>query len=305
MANLLFYDNPVALNKVDHKDTKIRRMPNHFKFAAKTNSVILSGVEFSEAAKEYAVVFAKSGDNVVPVALLGLRNEENLFVAEDGAWNATYIPAFVRRYPFVLAATGEQDQQVVCIDESFEGFSKTEGDPLFEGDEPTPVLEQALDFLNEYQKQFLRTEQFVNRLRDLDLLMTLDAKIDMTDGTKFALTGLLAVDEKKLLKLDDTKALELFRSGELAWIYSHLLSLGSLSGMVKRIAELTGTTVKGAVKGAEKPAAKAKEKTPAKKEPAKKTPAKKAAAKKTPTKKAAAKETPEKKAAKKKAVKKK
>jgi len=105
----------------------------------------------------------------------------------------------------------------------------------------------------------------------------------------------LAVDEKKLLKLDDTKALELFRSGELAWIYSHLLSLGSLSGMVKRIAELTGTTVKGAVKGAEKPAAKAKEKTPAKKTPAKKR----------SEKKAAAKETPEKKAAKKKAVKKK
>ena len=301
MANLLFYDKPVALNKVDHKDTKIRRMPNHFKFAAKTNSVILSGIEFSEAAKEYAVVFAKSGDNVVPVALLGLRNEENLFVAEDGAWNASYIPAFVRRYPFVLAGTGQQDQQVVCIDESFEGFSKTEGDPLFEGDEPTPVLEQALDFLNEYQKQFLRTEQFVNRLRDLDLLMTLDAKIDMTDGTKFALTGLLAVDEKRLLKLDDTKALELFRSGELAWIYSHLLSLGSLSGMVKRIAELTGT----AVKGAEKPAAKAEGKTPAKKTPAKKTPAKKAAVKKAAVKKAAAKETPEKKAAKKKAVKKK
>lgn len=286
MASLLFYDNPVALNKVDHKDTKIKRLPNQFKFAAKTNSVILSGVEFSEAAKEYAVVFAKSGDNVVPVALLGLRNEENLFVGEDGTWNANYIPAFVRRYPFVLAGTGEQDQQVVCIDESFEGFSKTEGDPLFEGDEPTPVLDQALDFLNEYQKQFLRTEQFVNRLRENDLLMTLDAKIDMTDGTQFALTGLLAVDEKRLLKLDDQKALELFRSGELAWIYSHLMSLGSLSGMVKRIAKLTGIEVKRA----EKPAAKAK-----------KAPEKKAATKKAAVKKAAVKKA----AAKKKAVKKK
>jgi hypothetical protein len=287
MANLLFYDNPVALNKVDHKNKKIKRMPNHFKFAAKTNSVILSGVEFSEAAKEYAVVFAKSGDSVVPVALLGLRNEENLFVGEDGTWNATYIPAFVRRYPFVLAGTGEQDQQVVCIDESFEGFSEKEGDPLFEGGEPTKVLEQALEFLNEYQKQFLRTEQFVNRLQDQDLLMALDAKIDMTDGTQFALTGLLAVDEKKLLKLDDRKALTLFRSGELAWIYSHLMSLGSLSGMVKRIAELTGTEETEA----KKPAAKAKEK----KAPAKKSPAKKAAVKKPPKKKAVKKKSAKKK----------
>lgn len=244
MANLLFYDNPVALNKVDHKDTKIKRQANHFKFAAKTNSVILSGVEFSEAAKEYAVVFAKSGDNVVPVALLGLRNEENLFVGPDGSWDATYIPAFVRRYPFVLAETGEDNQRVVCIDESFEGFSKEEGEPLFDGEEATPVLQQALDFLNEYQTQYVRTEQFVKRLRDNDLLMSLDAKINMTDGTQFALTGLLVVDEKKLLNLEDTKALELFRSGELAWIYSHLMSLGSLSGMVQRIEKLTGKTEK-------------------------------------------------------------
>ena len=122
--------------------------------------------------------------------------------------------------------------------------------------------------------------------------MALDAKIDMTDGTQFALTGLLAVDEKKLLKLDDRKALVLFRSGELAWIYSPLLSLGSLSGMVKRIAELTGTEVKKA----KKPAPNAK----VKKAPAKKSTTKKAAVKKT-----AAKETPQKKAAKKKSAKKK
>jgi hypothetical protein len=158
---------------------------------------------------------------------------------------------------------------------------------LFEAGEPTKVLEQALEFLNEYQKQFLRTEQFVTRLQDQDLLVALDAKIDMTDGTQFALTGLLVVDEKKLLKLDDEKALTLFRSGELAWIYSHLMSLGSLSGMVKRIAELTGTEEKEA----KKPAAKAKEK----KAPENKSATKKAAVKKTPAKKAVKKKSAKKK----------
>jgi hypothetical protein len=102
----------------------------------------------------------------------------------------------------------------------------------------------------------------------------------------------LAVDEKRLLKLDDQRALELFRSGELAWIYSHLMSLGSLSGMVKRIAKVTGTEKKGAVK----PVAEAK---------GKKAATKKAATKKAAVKKAAAKETPAKKTAKKKADKKK
>ncbi len=241
MANLLFYENPVALNKVDHKDMKIKPMVNNFGFAAKTNSVILAGVEFTEAAKEYPIVFAQSGEHIVPVALLGLRNAENLFVKEDGSWDGRYVPAFVRRYPFVLAETGEEGQRVVCIDEGFSGFSKTEGEPLFDEEgEATSILQQALDFLDEYQKQYQRTELFVKRLQDDELLMSLDAKIDLTDGAHFELKGLLAVDEKKLLQLPDEKALEFFRSGELAWVYCHLMSLGSMGGMVQRIAKLTG-----------------------------------------------------------------
>lgn len=252
MANLLFYENPVALSKADHKDLKIKKMTNDFSFAAKTNSVILAGVEFTEAAKEYPIVFARAGETIVPVALLGLRNEENLFVAEDGSWDARYVPAFVRRYPFVLAETGDAGQRVVCIDENFAGFSKDEGEPLFDGEEATPILTQALDFLDEYQKQYVRTEAFVKRLQDNDLLMSLNAKVDMTDGAQFALTGLLAVDEKKLLQLEDAKALEFFRSGELAWVYCHLMSLGSMSGMIQRIAGKT----------ADEPAAEPKKKAP-------------------------------------------
>lgn len=263
MANLLFYENPVALNKVTHKDTRIKPMENNFGFAAKTNSVILAGVEFTEAAKEYPIVFASSGESVIPVALLGLRNAENLFVSEDGSWDAKYIPAFVRRYPFVLAETGDEGQRVVCIDADFSGFSQDEGEPLFENDEATPILQQALDFLDEYQKQYMRTERFVQRLKDNDLLMALNAKIDMADGAQFSLTGLLAVDEKKLLQLDDDKALEFFKSGELAWVYCHLMSLGSMGGMVQRIAKRAVGPDEGKSEGTSKDAP--EKKTPEKK----------------------------------------
>jgi hypothetical protein len=265
MANLLFYDNPVALNKVTHKDTRIKPMINNFGFAAKTNSVILAGVEFTEAAKEYPIVFASSGESVIPVALLGLRNAENLFVTGDGTWDAKYIPAFVRRYPFVLAETGDEGQRVVCIDEDFSGFSKDEGEPLFENDEATPILQQALDFLDEYQKQYMRTETFVQRLKDNDLLMSLNAKIDMADGAQFALTGLLAVDEKKLLQLADDKALEFFKSGELAWVYCHLMSLGSMGRMVERISKLADAVGEGEGESSSESDAEEKKKEPKKK----------------------------------------
>lgn len=241
MADLLFYEKPVALNKVDHKNIRIRPQNNDYGFARRTNSVILAGVEFSEAAKEYPVVFAKSDDTdkVVPVALLGLRNEENLYVDASGAWDARYIPAFVRRYPFVLAETGQEGQRMVCIDESFSGFNDDEGEALFDAGEPTPLLKQAIDFLEEYQRQYVRTETFIERLEENDLLVSLNARVDLVSGRQFALGGLLVVDEKKLLQLPDDKALALFRAGELAWVYCHLMSLGCMSRMVDRIAALT------------------------------------------------------------------
>ncbi|MBV1877094.1 MAG: SapC family protein [Pseudomonadales bacterium] len=264
MASLLFYNKPVALNKTIHKDVKISTGSNNFSFAAETNSVILAGVEFTQAAKEYPIVFAKAGDGMVPVALLGLRNEENLFLTKEGVWEAKYVPAFIRRYPFVLAESKEPGQRMVCIDESYSGFEDKEGEPLFQADgEPAPILQQAIEFLEEYQKQYIRTERFIQRLQENDLLMPLNAKIDMVDGQQFALTGLLAVDEQKLLALSDEKALELFKSGELAWVYCHLMSMGNMAALVDRIAKLdTPETTEGAsddASVAEKKAKKMKE----------------------------------------------
>ena len=242
MTSLLFYKNPVALNKTKHKDLKIKSGSSDYSFSEDTNSVILAGVEFTEAAKEYPIVFAEAGEKYVPVALLGVRNKENLFIKDDGGWDARYIPAFIRRYPFVLADSGDAGQKMVGIDGSFDGFDEKDGDPLFEDAEPTAVLKQAIDFLEEYQRQYLRTERFTQRLRDNDLLCSLNAKLDMADGQQFALTDLLAIDEKKLLGLSDDKALEFFKSGELAWVYCHLMSLGNMAGLVDRIAKVTGVT---------------------------------------------------------------
>jgi hypothetical protein len=137
-----------------------------------------------------------------------------------------------------LAESGEQNQRMVCIDEAYVGFDDKSGEALFKDDEPTPMLKQAIDFLEEYQRQYARTEAFVKRLQENDLLMSLNAKIDMHDGQQFAIQGLLAVDEKKLLQLSDNQALEFFRSGELAWLYCHLMSIGCMASLVDRIAKL-------------------------------------------------------------------
>jgi len=236
MAQLLFYEKPVALNRTAH--AKLRVAPNtDFKFAANTNSVILTGIEFIEASKEYPIVFAKLGDNsFVPAALLGLENTRNLFIGADGKWDARYIPAFVRRYPFVLAE-GADKELAVCVDEAYAGLGENDGVALFDHKgENTPFLQQTLDFLSNYRTQHTLTRQFTARLNELGLLMLMNAKAELVDGSSYLMSGFYIVDEKKLLEFNPKKVYDAFKSGQLAWIYAHLFSLSNMSRLVDRMA---------------------------------------------------------------------
>lgn len=257
MAAVMFYEKPVLLNRESHKAKKIAPSGS-FTFAGKANSLYLAGVEFIEACKEYPIVFTQVGqDKIVPVAMMGLREGENLFVGSDGKWLAGYVPAFVRRYPFVLAEL-EGQQMGVCIDEGYSGLNEKEGEALFDSKgNNTPFLQNALDFLNRYQVEYLRTDRFCQRLKDLGLLMEMNAKADLFDGTSFMVNGLMVVDERKLLQLTDAQALELYRSGELSWIYAHLVSLSNLNRLVDKLADskrATGTASPVATQVETKPA---------------------------------------------------
>jgi hypothetical protein len=260
MNTMNFYSRPVLLSREQHRHKRIKA-PRGYGFAARSNSLFLAGVEFAQASKEYPIVFTQMGQGkVVPVAILGLREGENLFVdvapveqlepskpsassqPSEFAWQARYIPAFVRRYPFVLAEL--QGQQLgVCIDEGYAGFvdAPSDGEALFDSQgNNSAYLQGALDFLNRYQVEFLRTERFCQRLQELGLLAEMNAKIDMTDGRSFNVAGLRVIDERKLVQLPDAQALALVRSGELSWAYAHLLSLDNLNVLVDRLAQRKG-----------------------------------------------------------------
>jgi hypothetical protein len=237
MTTVLFYDKPVAVNRDQHRTAKIGTTTS-FAFAAKTNSVALTVVEFVEASKEYPIVFAAVGDRRVPVALLGLRDRENLFVDADGKWDGRYLPAFVRRYPFVLADNGN-NEFIVCVDEASPAFNAADGQPMFdESGKNTPFLDNAMIFLNAYQAQFARTEAFVKRLQELDLFTQMSAKTELTDGRSFVLNHLFIVDEQKLHQLDDKVAADLFKTGQGGWIYAHLMSLSNMARLVDRVSAI-------------------------------------------------------------------
>ncbi|TAN41324.1 MAG: SapC family protein [Nitrospirae bacterium] len=229
----MFYKNPVALNSETHAKTTIAPSPNGLAFAANTHSVILAGVEFAEACREFPIIFALSGNNtIIPFALLGVQANENLFVSREGKWLGRYVPAYIRRYPFINTE-GDNQQRVVCVDDSYDGCNLKDGQPLFEGGEPTEYLKQVMALLEDYYVQMKITEALGQHLKQLDLLKPMDANIQLGDGRTFNMSGLLVVDEQRLLQLDKDSVEALFRSGVLALVYSHLLSLRNLARLVE------------------------------------------------------------------------
>jgi hypothetical protein len=135
----------------------------------------------------------------------------------------------------VLATTEGSQDLTVCIDESYPGFGADEGQPLFNAKaEPTDYLKGVLAFLQDYQVQIARTEVFARDLRDIGLLTEVSAKVELGGGESYAMTGLLMVDERKLQALPDDQVLRLFRSGGLAWVYAHLMSIGNFGRLLPK-----------------------------------------------------------------------
>ena len=237
MASLLFYEKPVLLNVDAHRNAKLGGLAGNFAFTAKTNSVPLAAIEFFDTAREYPIAFTgKDGASMFPIALLGVRHSENLFVSDDGRWEGRYIPAFVRRYPFVLAEKQDADDFNVFLDEAYPGFDVADGERLFtDSGEYTPLLKQALEFLSNYQGEIRRTRLFIERLQALELLIPRVLQVVRKDEAPIILHGFSVVDEQRLMALEDAHLVELARSGFLAWIYAHLMSLGNVQRLSEKL----------------------------------------------------------------------
>src|SRR5690606_6098227 len=145
-------------------------------------------------------------------------------------------PAYVARFPFILVRAGENSDYTVCLDESYEGLSEAEGDPLFddEGNE-SEVMSRIVGVLKDLLTETERTRRFVERLSSLELLAVRSAQVQDRSGKWYGLQDFRVVDEKKLAELDDKIIGELHRSGYLGCIYAHLFSLGNVSRLGWRI----------------------------------------------------------------------
>lgn len=233
---LLIYETAVPVAHTRHARAAVELRAN-YSFSAGINAAPLTAVEFARAAGEYPLVFVAQGDEVMPAAVLGIRGNRNLFVAADGSWQGRYVPAFLRRYPFVFSGSGDGKTLTLCIDEASSMFNQEgRGQRLFGDDgKPSAFVERVLKFLQEYQAHFTRTQVFARRLRDLKLLEPMQAEIVTSTGAKTSLSGFLAVDRAKLRDLPGEELSRLSKTAELELAYLHLFSLRNFEGIKDRM----------------------------------------------------------------------
>jgi hypothetical protein len=239
----LFYARATPVSPQRHGDWCVDPSPK-YKFAGGVNAVPLMTVEMAAAAREYTIVFAGSAETLTPMVLLGVENQENVYLTDDGGWSAKYIPAFVRRYPFVFSRSEDAKTYTLCIDEGWAGCNQEgRGQRLFDDqNKPTPYIENVLGFLKEFQRQSEITQSFCNKLKSLDLLDSSQLQFKIGGGAEKTLRGFMAVSRDKLKALAPEALSDLAKSDALELTYIHLLSMNNLSLMFDRGAGRRGTT---------------------------------------------------------------
>ncbi len=232
----LFYESAVPVSPQRHGNWSLEPASD-YRFSKHVNSVPLMAVEFPNAAAEYAIVFSGTKEAVIPAVILGMRSNENLYLAENGGWQAKYVPAFVRRYPFVFSSAADGKTFTLCVDESYPRLNQEgRGERLFNDEQkPTPYVERALKFLEQYQIEFRRTQAFCKQLLELELLEPMRAQASLGGAEKLSLVGFMAVNREKLKALPAEKLAELAKNDALELLYLHLNSMRNFAAMAERV----------------------------------------------------------------------
>lgn len=222
----LFYNDLVLLSSQEHADWK-SRATDKATWLAGVNTVPLTVEEFPLAQRHFPIVFS-ADDNPFPIALMGMNEGINVFVDEDGTVNSPiYLPAYVRRYPFLLAKVRpDSDELSLCVDPTSELVGEIEdGERLFDGTEPSESCKNTLQFCEQFEIAGQKTANFMAELTKHNLLMDGELNIDVGSGQPFNYRGFRMVDENKLREVRGDVLRGWNQSGLLALIYAHLFSL--------------------------------------------------------------------------------
>lgn len=240
----LFYNGLEPLSSETHANWRIRAQESA-PFLVGQHAVPITVEEFPLVQRHMPIVFSV-GDDAIPLALMGLNEGVNVFMGDDGKLTETnfYVPAYVRRYPYMLARLRpDADELSLCFDPTSEALGAfDEGEALFENGQPSGVTKAILDFAEQFEQAGARTQNFMNELREQELLMDGEVTIQ-TDDTQqpFVYRGFQMINEEKLAGLRGDQLRKMSQSGMLPLLYAHLFSLSLMREIFARQAQLGKT----------------------------------------------------------------
>ncbi|TNE32519.1 MAG: multidrug transporter [Alphaproteobacteria bacterium] len=237
----LFYKDLMPLNSRDHKSWKSKNFDDA-SFIGTTHAIPLTIDEFVDAQRQLPIVFT-SGENPLPIALMGLNEGVNTFVGDDGKLiDQVYLPAYARRYPYMLARLRQDSEEMsLCFDpEAGIVGQSSDGNALFGDDgSPSEFTNGILEFCQRFEESGQRTKAFMEELEKLELLMDGEIAITMNENPDkpFVYRGFRMIDENKLRELPAETADRLHKNGMLLLIHAHLFSLGLMRVIFARQAQ--------------------------------------------------------------------
>lgn len=217
------YHRVELLSHQKHRELSLQEVGT-FNFAAKLNAAPLMGPEFIRAQHAYPIVFT-THEPILPIAVLAMRDHDNQFLDEQGKWRAlTYIPAYIRRYPFIFMERDQDGQRQFVLAANMDPDFLAPGTqrPLFEGENPSPLLKRALEFCQIFQAQYEETLQFTKALQEHQLLEPRGITITRPDRPRREVGGFQLIVPERLSTLPEATVAAWHQRGWLSWIYFHL-----------------------------------------------------------------------------------
>ncbi len=224
------YKNLELLNKENHKNKSIAEVKD-YSYAKGITSAIVTFSEFFEVCKNYPIFFGKDKDGSwFASAIMGYKENENVFIDKDGKWEKFhYVPAFIRRYPFVFVTEDNKNLAVAVDKEFLSEDKKDESRKLFDDKgEKSKYLEAVVNFLNQFYTDSVGTKNFIEQLEKWELLEEKTATITTPKNEKFNINGFYIINEEKLKNASKEIKQEIFEKNATPLITAHLISLSNL-----------------------------------------------------------------------------
>lgn len=235
MASPLFYEKVVPLDREAHRNLRLHTADAPLAYARDANLIPATVDEFAAAMPEMPIAFLPGANRPAAVFVTGLKPGTSVFVTDNGLWDAGYVPAYLRRYPFIIGDVAD-GEPLLCVDEAYRGLNETEGVRLFsESGEPQKIVANALSLSQGYRDAAQRTDAFCDTLQRLGLFRTVTLDAKLPDGQTTVVHGLMTVDEEALDALSEEQVGQLHSKNMLKPIYAHLFSLKALERLSDKL----------------------------------------------------------------------